>query len=460
MKSNIKEKQDARNTKKKYWSKKRVAWYVTIPIIALLLAGSIYGFFLVNKAKEVTAQAYSPLEKSDRRNEAVKPLTDHISILIMGVDESEKRASAYGEAIRTDALMLLTLNKDDKSMKLLSIPRDTRVYIDSRKRMDKITHAHVFGGVESTVKTVEEFLDIPVDYYVKFNFNSFIEIVDSLGGIDVDVPVSFTEQDSNDKQGAIKIEKGYQHLNGEQALALARTRHIDSDMMRGQRQQLVLEAILQKALSVQSINKLPDLLDAIAGNFTTNLTFDDMYTIAKNMALAPLQLEKLQVEGEDKYIDHIYYYQPVMDSVLTVSNTLRQHIGLDPTTLANLMKNRNDKIVEKKPTKTPPPAKESGKTNKPDDKPENNTETKPETKPEITPTPDPKPEVTPDPGNENGQSPSPSISPSPKPTNKPDENSGINTWSTSSPVPLQENQTNGSTDVSPSPVPDSNKANQ
>lgn len=470
MKSNIKEKQVAHNTKKKYWSKKRVAWYITIPIIVLLLAGSIYGFFLVNKAREVTAQAYSPLEKSNRREEAVKPLSDHISILIMGVDESEKRASAYGEAIRTDALMLLTLNKDDKSMKLLSIPRDTRVYIESRKRMDKITHAHVFGGVESTVNTVEEFLDIPVDYYVKFNFNSFIEIVDSLGGIDVDVPVSFTEQDSNDKQGAIKIEKGYQHLNGEQALALARTRHIDSDMMRGQRQQLVLEAILQKALSVQSINKLPDLLDAIAGNFTTNLTFDDMYTIAKNMALAPLQLEKLQVAGDDKYIDGIYYYQPDMDSVLTISNTLRQHIGLSPTTMTNLTKNRNDKIVDKKPAKTPPPAKESGKTdsnkeketnnnaNKPGDKPENNIDTNPETKPEVTPTPVPKPETSPETGNGNGQSPSPSSSPNP--VNTTGENNSMNTWSTSSPVPLQENQTNGTIDASPSPIPDSNKANQ
>ena len=93
---------------------------------------------------------------------------------------------------------------------------------------------------------MERFLNVPVDYYVKFNFESFVQIVDSLGGIDIDVPVTFTEQDSKDQAGMIHLEKGYQHLNGEQALALARTRKIDSDAMRGQRQQLVIEAIAKK----------------------------------------------------------------------------------------------------------------------------------------------------------------------------------------------------------------------
>lgn len=120
------------------------------------------------------------------------------------------------------------------------------VYIFHLEKLDKITHAHVFGGVESTRDTVERFLNVPVDYYVKFNFESFVQIVDSLGGIDIDVPVTFTEQDSKDQAGMIHLEKGYQHLNGEQALALARTRKIDSDAMRGQRQQLVIEAIAKK----------------------------------------------------------------------------------------------------------------------------------------------------------------------------------------------------------------------
>ncbi|TCZ80125.1 LytR family transcriptional regulator [Paenibacillus albiflavus] len=423
MENKIETKQEYKT--KKYWTRKRVTWYVAIPLIIFLLIGTASAVYLVNKAKDVVDNAYESVGKSDKRDDVVEPLKDHVSILIMGVDESEKRADAYGDAIRTDALMLLTLNKDDKSIKLLSIPRDTRVYIESRKKMDKITHAHVFGGVDSTIKTVEEFLDIPVDFYVKFNFDSFMEIVNSLGGIDVDVPVSFTEQDSNDKQGAIKIEKGYQHLNGEQALALARTRHIDSDMMRGQRQQLVLEAVMKKAVSFQSVTKLSSMLDAINNNFKTNLTFDQMLTIAKNMMNTSIQMEKLQIEGEDKYIDHIYYYQPDMENVLKITNELRAHIGLAPTTLANLNKHRNDNIAEdKKPAQKPSknedkPAQKPDKgtnnnTSKPDEdadlEPDNNTETKPEAKPDDQTGQqqgDKKPEATasPNPGTENNANP-------------------------------------------------------
>lgn len=255
-------------------------------------------------------------------------MTDNISVLIMGVDESDIREKGYGKATRTDALLLATINKNDKSVKLVSIPRDSRVYIKSRDKYDKITHAHVFGGVDSTIDTVENFLDVPVDYYVKFNFKSFIKIVDSLGGITVDVPVEFTEQNSKDEADAIHLKKGRQHLNGEEALALARTRHIDSDYMRGQRQQLVLEAIAEKALSLNSINKIGGLLDAVDKDLKTNLTFDDMMTITKNSMDSNLKMEKMQVEGTDKYIGGIYYYVPNEKSVNNISTKLQEHLGV------------------------------------------------------------------------------------------------------------------------------------
>ncbi|CAG9614328.1 Polyisoprenyl-teichoic acid--peptidoglycan teichoic acid transferase TagU [Bacillus rhizoplanae] len=319
----------SRSEKKKMRSKKRgFLWFLTIPFLLLIIGGISYSSFIYNKAKAVASNSYAEINKSSKRDKEVAPLKDNISILIMGVDESEQRKSQYGEAVRTDALLLATINKDDKSVKLVSIPRDSRVYIPSRKKLDKITHAHVFGGVESTRDTVERFLNVPVDYYVKFNFESFIKIVDSLGGIDIDVPVTFTEQDSKDQAGAIHLEKGYQHLNGEQALALARTRKIDSDAMRGQRQQLVIEAIAKKALSVKSITKLSSLLDAVDNNLKTNLTFDDMLAIAKNMAGTDLNIEKMQVQGTDKRINGIYYYQPNEQNVTEISKQLNDHLGV------------------------------------------------------------------------------------------------------------------------------------
>ncbi|WP_370458162.1 LCP family protein [Bacillus sp. AR18-7] len=124
--------------------------------------------------------------------------------------------------------------------------------------------AHAFGGVDATIDTVENFLDIPIDYYVKFNFDSFLNLIDTIGGIDVDVPITFIEQDSQDQVDAIHVEKGYQHLNGEQALALARTRHIDNDFMRGKRQQLVIEAIGKKLLSMNSLSKFNSIIDKVS----------------------------------------------------------------------------------------------------------------------------------------------------------------------------------------------------
>ncbi|WP_374937170.1 LCP family protein [Bacillus clarus] len=328
MKSDMKEINRTLNGRTK---RKRLLWFILIPLLIVIIGFGGYSFHIYSKAKSIVSNAYSELsrgDKSDKREKAVKPMTDNVSILIMGVDESDIREKDYGKATRTDALLLATINKNDKSVKLVSIPRDSRVYIKSRDKYDKITHAHVFGGVDSTIDTVENFLNVPVDYYVKFNFKSFIKIVDSLGGITVDVPVEFTEQNSKDEPDAIHLKKGRQHLNGEEALALARTRHIDSDYMRGQRQQLVLEAIAQKALSINSVNKIGSLLDALDKDLKTNLTFDDMMTITKSTMGSNLNMDKLQVEGTDKYIGGIYYYVPNEKSVHDISKTLKEHLGV------------------------------------------------------------------------------------------------------------------------------------
>ena len=286
---------------------------------------------LVNKASSAVRNAAHDLargDKSDLRDKAVKPITNNVSVLIMGVDESDVRGKEYGEAIRTDALLLATFNKDSKTVKLLSIPRDTYTYIPIEKKKIKLhtlMHSVLLkrknGGPQASIDAVEKLMNVPVDYFVKFNFKSFIKIVDDLGGVEVDVPVEFTEQDSNDNAEAIHLEKGVQKLNGEEALALARTRHIDSDAMRGQRQQLVIEAILKKLTSVGSVTKVGNIIDDINGQFVTNLTFDDMLSFYKYGSDS--EIEKLQIQGDDCYMakgddtcsksaggGRTYYYNP------------------------------------------------------------------------------------------------------------------------------------------------------
>ncbi|MDP7978756.1 LCP family protein [Bacillus sp. WLY-B-L8] len=318
-------------------------------IVLFLICGGGYTWFLVNKASSAVRNASQNLErgeKSELREQAVKPVTNNVSVLIMGIDENKGREKLYAGAFHPDALLLATFNKDSKTVKLVSIPRDTYTYVPVEKKKDKITHSYAFGatkngkdgGPQATIETVEKLFNVPVDYFVRFNFNSFIKVVDDLGGIDLDVPVTFTEQDSNDTAGAIHLEKGYQHLNGEQALALARTRKIDSDAMRGQRQQLVIEAIVKKLASAGSITKVGKVIDDINGEFKTNFSFDDMLSFYKYGIDA--SIGKLQLAGEDCYMaedkvcrptsapKHTYYYMPDQKNIADISKQLREHLGL------------------------------------------------------------------------------------------------------------------------------------
>ncbi|EEM49378.1 Transcriptional regulator, LytR [Bacillus thuringiensis serovar pakistani str. T13001] len=374
------------NTRNKPKKNKKKIKIIISAILFVLLIGGGYTWFLVNKASSAVRNAAHDLargDKSDLRDKAVKPITNNVSVLIMGVDESDIRGKEYGEAIRTDALLLATFNKDSKTVKLLSIPRDTYTYIPIEKKKDKITHAHAFGsakngkngGPQASIDAVEKLMNVPVDYFVKFNFKSFIKIVDDLGGVEVDVPVEFTEQDSNDNAEAIHLEKGVQKLNGEEALALARTRHIDSDAMRGQRQQLVIEAILKKLTSVGSVTKVGNIIDDINGQFVTNLTFDDMLSFYKYGSDS--EIEKLQIQGDDCYMakgddtcsksaggGRTYYYNPDKKELANVTNELRTHLGLPAYT-------KSDSDSDSKKTKE---SKSENKNEHKSSKNENNSE--------------------------------------------------------------------------------------
>ncbi|WP_148347743.1 LCP family protein [Bacillus rubiinfantis] len=305
--------------------RRRIFTFVVLPILILLIGAGTYAGILYNKAESVMNKSYKPIERDSAR---AKPLTiDKTSILFIGVDDSEKRKND-GPA-RSDALMLATFNKSDKSVKLLSIPRDSYVHIPEKDMYTKITHAHAYGGVKLTLETVEELLDIPVDYYVKMNFNAFIDVVDALGGITVDVPYTFSEQDSKDRAKAITLEKGEQTLNGEQALALARTRKKDSDIQRGQRQQEILKAIITKAASVKSLNNYTDVMDAVGKNMTTDLAFDQMKSFLGYLQGGnKLNIETLTLDGADSYIDGIYYYQLDETKLEETKQILSDHLQL------------------------------------------------------------------------------------------------------------------------------------
>ncbi|MGJ9458124.1 LCP family protein [Oceanobacillus sp. CF4.6] len=306
----------------------------SILIIFLILLGSLIGyvFHLYNQTASVFSDSHEDVgrtnETSPFREGDIDPVKDNTSILFIGVDDSEHRDS---EDSRSDALLLATFNKDDSSVKLLSIPRDSYVYIPEVNYSTKINHAHAYGGARATIETVEDFLRVPVDYYVRMNFNAFTEVVDALDGIEYDVPYEMEEMDSRDKQDAILLQPGLQRINGEEALALARTRKYDSDVERGRRQQEILKEVANKATSASSLFKLEDVMKAVGSNMTTNLTLPEIrgflsYGLDKNVLI-----DNINLAGSGGYMENGgWYYQVEEASRAQIQGELRNHLELEP----------------------------------------------------------------------------------------------------------------------------------
>lgn len=317
--------------KQKKRKKRKILMFIMLPLLLVIVGIGLYANHLINEAEQAVNEAFEEdgrEDGSDLRAEQVDPDIDNISILFIGIDESEKRQARNESNQLSDALILATLNKDSNSVKLLSIPRDTYVYVPERDRYTKINHAHSYGGPEATIETVENFLDIPVDYYVRLNFNAFIDVVDTLNGIEVEVPYEIHEQDSQDRKNAIHLEQGMQTLNGEEALALARTRKMDNDIERGKRQQEIIKAIVKKSLSLGSVLKYDNLIEAVGSNMKTSMRFPEMKSLISYGLNGDISIETHTLSGQDMYIDNIYYYDVSEESLASVQHSLKNHLDM------------------------------------------------------------------------------------------------------------------------------------
>ena len=239
------------------------------------------------------------MENQDLILSSNKTFEEPLTFLLMGVD-SEAAGLNANAAFNGDTLMLITFNPDTLTATMVSIPRDTYVPIACNgDRYAKINSSAAYG-TSCVIDTVSNFLDVKIDYYVKINFKGVVDLVEALGGVEVDVEAPtynadkydgmMCEQNSDRLFGdnLICIEPGLQTLNGEQALAYARNRHmyIGGDLDRVRHQQQVVEAIASKALQFSSITELENILKAISNNVATNMdttTILSGYDVIKNM---------------------------------------------------------------------------------------------------------------------------------------------------------------------------------
>ena len=289
------------------------------------------------------------MKNQDLELKSEKSLTEPFTILIMGVD-SETNGLNANAAFNGDTLMLITFNPKTLNATIFSIPRDTYVPIACRKNAENKINSSAAYGTKCVIDTIENLTDIKIDYYVKINFKGVVNLIDSLGGIDIDVPISFCEQDSERRFGEylICLEKGYQHLNGEQALAFARHRHslLRGDIDRTKHQQLVIEAIAKKMLKKVSFSEFKDILDSISDNIATNIETDQIlsfYDTIKQMLLNSLNgedlitIEKTYLEYYDLpiytsygYMSAIGYYESSLEAI---KDAMKMNLGLKKITM-------------------------------------------------------------------------------------------------------------------------------
>lgn len=320
----------SRRTKRK--SKTRRKFYYTLLIVSMLVvsAGIVFAINLSIGTKNAMTQIYEPLEgdtekgseTTDKFNNA-KAEDSAFTILVAGIENQEK--AKYG---RSDVLMVVTVNPKTGKISMLNIPRDTRIYISKMGYEDKINHAYANGGINYTVPTVEELLDIKIDYYVSTDFKGFEDIVNTVGGVDVEVPFTFKAQLTESLKWKTYT-KGPMYLNGNEALAYVRMRKKDpqGDAGRNIRQKDVIKAVIDKATSLSSITKLDDMIKDVGNNVKTNIPSSEYFGLIKMyQKIKDNPIEQLVLEGYDDRLNGVSYFFIKEDSLEEVKKQLQLNL--------------------------------------------------------------------------------------------------------------------------------------
>ncbi|MFF2459813.1 LCP family protein [Peribacillus simplex] len=300
--------------------RKKILLIILTTIVILILGTGSYTYYLWSIVTSTVASIQVKYESKERLEKINIKEGDPISVLLMGIDDPAGR-ELHG---RSDALILLTINPHNQSMHVVSIPRDTYTKIIGKGTKDKINHSHALGGDGMAIRTVEKFLDIPVDYFIKGDMKSFVDIVDAVGGVKVDNDLDFTIYGVHYPTGTI-------NLNGKEALGYSRMRKDDprGDFGRQLRQRQVIEAVINKGSHISSITKFDDIFKVVENNVKTNLTFNDMWAIQSNYKESLQNIVQHQIDGKDSEINKIYYFIPDKEKLDEISNELKKHLEID-----------------------------------------------------------------------------------------------------------------------------------
>ena len=300
----LKEKEKKSKKRKKYAAIFSVS-FVAIIIVSLIVLG-IGGLF----ENPVVIEEIEPVDE----------VSGKVNVLILGVDK---------EGLRTDTIIVASYDANEGIVNMISIPRDTRMYIGSRYQ--KINAAHAITGSNGKIKgpngtidAVTRITGIPINYYVEFSFNAFRETIDALGGVYFDVPQSMKYSDPT--QGLkINLSKGYQLLDGDKAEQLVRfRRYPEGDIKRVHVQQDFIKAVAEQKLNAQIVTKLPDLYKALSNNVKTNFRLADVIKYANslvNIDLDNIIMHQLPGQYSGSEYSASYWLPDMKETKLLIQNT-------------------------------------------------------------------------------------------------------------------------------------------
>lgn len=313
---------------------------MSLAIVGLTLgAGLIYGASLLNFSTGTISKTYKQLdgEKEITPIDAIEPLT----ILLMGVDMDQATRGGDWEGGRSDSMILVTVNPKTKETNMMSLTRDIMVEIaeangESSGTVEKLNHSYSYGQAPMAIATIEKMMDITIDRYIEINMDGLVELVDAVGGIEVNNTLGFPISISEHEPAYTSIvQPGQQLVNGDQALVYARMRYDDpeGDIGRQRRQREVITAIIKKLLQLDGLTQYKKILTAISNNMRTNIEISPA-TIPSLLGYkdSVSKLNSYQLRGVDQMVDEIYYQLPTSTHLLEMQNILKKSIGLEENT--------------------------------------------------------------------------------------------------------------------------------
>ncbi|MGO0041900.1 LCP family protein [Streptococcus suis] len=313
---------------------------MSLAIIGLTVgAGLIYGASLLNFSTDAISKTFKQLDGEEKITpiDATEPLT----ILLMGVDMDQATRGGDWEGGRSDSMILVTVNPKTKETNMMSLTRDIMVEIaeangESSGTVEKLNHSYSYGQAPMAIATIEKMMDINIDRYIEINMDGLVELVDAVGGIEVNNTLGFPISISEHEPAYTSIvQPGKQLVNGDQALVYARMRYDDpeGDIGRQRRQREVITAIIKKLLQLDGFTQYKKILTAISNNMRTNIEISPA-TIPNLLGYkdSVSKLNSYQLRGVDQMVDAIYYQLPTSTHLLEMQNVLKKSIGLEENT--------------------------------------------------------------------------------------------------------------------------------